>query len=177
MGVLIGYANIYLDERLAGTNQPRPALDQTLAAVHAVDTWVAAKSDRFYRSAPDIHGIGDALTARGLRLSGSGLAYALSEPISYVFFSMLAVIAEFEVDLPKMRTREGMAIARSHGRHKGWVTRLIARQQSRLVRMRATRDYVIAELMDVFLVGRATVHRVLDRTSNSPNGSRPGAKR
>ena len=39
--------------------------------------------------------------------------------MSKMFFNMLAVFAEFEADLLRMRTREGMAIARSRGRLKG----------------------------------------------------------
>jgi DNA invertase Pin-like site-specific DNA recombinase len=63
-----------------------------------------------------------------------------------------------------MRTREGMAIARSRGRLKGRQPKLTARQQAELVRMHATGDYTIAELMEVFSVGRATVYRTLERS-------------
>ncbi|MEO3824380.1 helix-turn-helix domain-containing protein [Actinomadura sp. B10D3] len=81
--------------------------------------------------------------------------------------SMLAVFAEFEADLLKMRTREGMAIARSRGKLKGRQPKLTARQQAELARMHATGDYTIAELMEVFSIGRATVYRVLDRTKTT----------
>jgi predicted DNA-binding protein YlxM (UPF0122 family) len=33
--------------------------------------------------------------------------------------------------------------------------------------MHATGDYTIAELMEVFSIGRATVYRVLDRTKTT----------
>jgi DNA invertase Pin-like site-specific DNA recombinase len=62
-----------------------------------------------------------------------------------------------------MRTREGMAIARSRGKLKGRQPKLTTRQQAELVRMHASGDYTIAELMEVFSVGRATVYRVLSR--------------
>jgi DNA invertase Pin-like site-specific DNA recombinase len=64
-----------------------------------------------------------------------------------------------------MRTREGMAIARSRGKLKGRQPKLTARQQTELVRMHASGDYTIAELMEVFSVGRATVYRVLNRAA------------
>ena len=85
-----------------------------------------------------------------------------------MFFNMLAVFAEFEADLLRMRTREGMAIARSRGKLKGKKPKLTARQQAELVRMHATGDYTIADLMEVFSVGRATVYRVLDRAGAGP---------
>ena len=47
--------------------------------------------------------------ARGVRLSLGGSIYDPADPVSKMFFNMLAVFAEFEADLLKMRTREGMA--------------------------------------------------------------------
>jgi DNA invertase Pin-like site-specific DNA recombinase len=135
-----------------------------LAVVRAGDTVVVPKLDRLARSVPDARDIGDALVARGVRLSLGGSGYNPADPMSKLFFNMLAVFAEFKADLLKMRTREGMAIARSRGRLKGRQPKLTVRQQAELVRMHATGDYTIAELMEVFSVGRATVCRTLARS-------------
>jgi DNA invertase Pin-like site-specific DNA recombinase len=158
---------IYLDKGLTGTNRARPGLDQALAAVRAGDTLVVPKLDRLARSVPDARDIGDALVTRGVRLSLGGSIYDPADPMSKMFFNMLAVFAEFEADLLKMRTREGMAVARARGRLKGRQPKLSPRQQAELVRMRATGEYTIAELMEVFSVGRATVYRVLDRVAGA----------
>jgi hypothetical protein len=56
-----------------------------------------------------------------------------------------------------------MAIARSRGKLKGRSPKLSGRQQAELVGMHGTGEYTIAELMEVFCVGRATVYRTLDR--------------
>ncbi|MFG2017154.1 helix-turn-helix domain-containing protein [Actinomadura geliboluensis] len=69
-----------------------------------------------------------------------------------------------------------MAIARSSGKLKGRAPKLTARQQTELVRMHATGDYTIAELMEVFTVGRATVYRVLERAAATQE-LRPRARR
>jgi hypothetical protein len=111
--------------------------------------------------------IGDTLVSRGVRLSPGGSIYDPADPMSKMFFNMLAVFAEFEADLLRMRTREGIAIARSRGKLKGRQPELTARQQAELVRMHATGGYTIAELMEVFSVGRATVCRVLGRAAAS----------
>jgi DNA invertase Pin-like site-specific DNA recombinase len=158
---------IYLDKGLAGTNRERPGLDQALAAVRAGDTLVVPKLDRLARSVPDARGIGDTLVARGVRLSLGGSVYDPADPMSKMFFNMLAVFAEFEADLLKMRTREGMAIARSRGKLKGRRPKLTARQQAELVRMHATGNYTITELMEVFSIGRATVYRALERVART----------
>ena len=77
------------------------------------------KLDRLARSFPDARAIGDSLAARGVRLSLGGTVYDPTDPMGKCFFNILATFAEFEVDLPRMRTPEGMAIARAKGRLKG----------------------------------------------------------
>jgi DNA invertase Pin-like site-specific DNA recombinase len=158
---------LYLDQGLTGTNRARPGLDQALAAVRSGDTLVVPKLDRLARSIPDARDIGDTLAARGVRLSLGGSIYDPADPMSKMFFNMLAVFAEFKADLLKMRTREGMAIARSRGKLKGKQPKLSTRQQADLVRMHGTGEYTIADLMEVFSIGHATVYRVLERASQT----------
>jgi len=154
---------IYLDKGLTGTNRARPGLDQALAAVRNGDTLVVPKLDRLARSVPDARQIGDSLVDRGVKLSLGGSLYDPADPMGKMFFNILATFAEFEVDLLRLRTREGMAIAKGRGRLKGKQPKLTTRQQAELVRMHASGEYTIAELMEVFSVGRATVYRVLHR--------------
>ena len=158
---------IYLDKGLTGSNRARPGLDQALAAVRSGDTLVVPKLDRLARSVPDARDIGDSLVARGVILSLGGTVYDPADPMGKMFFNILATFAEFEVDLLRMRTREGMAIAKAKGKLRGKQPKLTSRQQAELVRMHATGDYTIAELMEVFSIGRATVYRVLDRTKTT----------
>ena len=82
-----------------------------------------------------------------------------------MFFNILATFAEFEADLIRMRTREGMAIARAKGRLKGKAPKLSVRRQTELRRMFDTGEYSISDLAELFDVSRPTVYRVLKRTA------------
>ena len=155
---------IYLDHGLTGTNRKRPGLDQALAAVRAGDTLVVPKLDRLARSVPDARAIGDSLVARGVKLSLGGTIYDPADPMGKMFFNILATFAEFEADLLRMRTREGMAVARAKGKLRGKQPKLSARQQRELARMAGTGEYTIADLAEVFTVSRATVYRTLQRS-------------
>jgi DNA invertase Pin-like site-specific DNA recombinase len=127
------------------------------------DALVVPKLDRLARSVPDAHDIGDSLVARGVRSSLGGTLYDPAGPMGKMFLNILATFAEFEVDLLKMRTREGMAIARAKGKLRGKQPKLTTRQRAELARMHAFGEYTVAELMEVFSIGRATIYRVLDR--------------
>ncbi len=159
---------IYLDHGLTGTSRKRPGLDQALAAVREGDTLVVPKLDRLARSVPETRGIGDGLAARGIRLSLGGQVYHPADPMGKMFFNILATFAEFEVDLLRMRTREGMAVARAKGRLRGRQPKLSAKQQAELRRMHASGDYSIADLAELFTVSRPTVYRTLQRSPASP---------
>ena len=162
-GLGVAGDRIYLDHGLTGTNRNRPGLDQALAAVRSGDTLVVPKLDRLARSVPDARDIGDSLAARGIRLSLGGTIYDPGDPMGKMFFNILATFAEFEVDLLRMRTREGMAVARAKGRLKGKQPKLSARQQAHLVQLHGAGEHNIAELAELFSVSRPTVYRVLER--------------
>src|SRR5712664_3068866 len=110
---------IYRDRGLTGTTRARPGLDQALAAVRAGDTLVVPKLDRLARSVPDARQIADALVARGVKLALGTSVYDPTDPMGKLFFNILATFAEFEVDLIRLRTREGMAMARAMGKLRG----------------------------------------------------------
>src|SRR5690349_23250405 len=156
---------VYLDHGLTGTNRSRPGLDQALAAVREGDTLVVPKLDRLARSVPDARAIGDDLAGRGIRLSLGGQVYDPADPMGKMFFNILATFAEFEVDLLRMRTREGMAIAKAKGKLKGRAPKLSTAQQTHLRKLHAAGEHTVAELAELFNVSRPTVYRVLERAA------------
>lgn len=159
----VGADRIYTDHGLTGTNRARPGLDQALAAVRAGDTLVVPKLDRLARSVPDARDIADGLVRRGVRLAIGTSTYDPGDPMGKMFFNILATFAEFEADLIRLRTREGMAMARAKGKLKGKPPKLSDRQQKELRRMHDTGDYSISDLAELFTVSRPTVYRCLAR--------------
>lgn len=162
-GLGVAADRIYTDQGMTGRNRDRPGLAQALAAVREGDTLIVPKLDRLARSVPDARAIGDELAARGVRLSLGGTLYDPKDPMGRMFFNILATFAEFEADLLRMRTREGMAVARANGKLKGRQPKLSARQQKELRRMHATGEYTITDLAELFSISRPTVYRTLRR--------------
>ena len=154
---------IYTDHGLTGTTRARPGLDQALAAVRQGDTLIVPKLDRLARFVPDARAIADRLRERGVKLALGRALYDPDDPMGKMFFNILATFAEFEADLIRMRTREGMAIARTKGKLRGKQPKLSDRQQRELCRMHATGEYSISDLAELFSVSRPTVYRTLNR--------------
>lgn len=154
---------IYVDHGLTGTNRLRPGLDQALAAARSGDTLVVPKLDRLARSVPDARSIADSLIARGVKLALGQSVYDPADPMGKMFFNILATFAEFEGDLIRLRTREGMAIAKAKGKLRGKTPKLSEKQQKELRRMHDSGDYSISDLAELFSVSRPTVYRTIGR--------------
>ncbi|WP_155033691.1 recombinase family protein, partial [Burkholderia pseudomallei] len=119
--------------------------------------------DRLARSVPDARDIADSLVARGVKLAIGSSMYDPADPMGKMFFNVLATFAEFEADLIRLRTREGIAIARAKGRLRGKRPQLSVKQQKELRRMYDVGSYSISDLAELFSVSRPTVYRTLAR--------------
>ena len=155
--------NLYVDHGLTGTNRERPGLGKALAAVRAGDTLVVTKLDRLARSLPDARDIADELSKKGVALSLGGSVYDPNDPVGRLLFNVLGMVAEFEADLIRARTREGMAIAKAKGKLKGKQPKLSATQRKHLLSVAAKGEHTQSELAELFNVSRTTIYRELQR--------------
>jgi DNA invertase Pin-like site-specific DNA recombinase len=153
----------YVDHGLTGTNRERPGLREALAACRGGDTLVVTKLDRLARSLPDAREILEDLTRREVKLSIGGSVHDPTDPVGRLLFNVLAMVAEFESDLIRLRTKEGMRVAKAKGRLRGRQPKLNARQEAHLVALHRAGEHSTAELGDLFSVGRSTVYRAIER--------------
>ena len=163
IGLGVEPTRIYTDHGLSGRHRARPGLDQALAAVRAGDTFVVTKLDRLARSVPDAREIATSLQERSVRLALGQAIYDPTDPMGKMFFNILATFAEFELDIIRLRTREGMAVARAKGKLRGKKPKLSDKQAKELRRLYDTTEYSISDLAELFSVSRPTVYRTLQR--------------
>jgi len=127
---------------------------------------VVTKLDRLARSLPDARGIVEELTAAEVKLNIGGSVHHPTDPIGRLLFNVLAMIAEFESDLIRMRTREGMKVARAKGRLRGKQPKLSRAQEAHLVELFRAGRHTTTELAELFVVARSTVYRAIQRAGD-----------
>jgi len=159
----VGDDRVYVDHGLTGANRDRPGLRQALAACRAGDTLVVTKLDRLARSLPDAREILEDLTRREVKLSIGASVHDPTDPVGRLLFNVLAMVAEFEADLIRLRTKEGMRVARAKGRLRGKQLKLNPRQEAHLVTLFRAREHTVSELEDLFGITRSTVYRAVQR--------------
>lgn len=159
--------NVYVDHGLTGTNRSRPGLEKALAAVRAGDVLVVTKLDRLARSIRDAREIADELAEQDVTLQLGNSAYDPTDPMGKMMFNILATFAEFEADLIRMRTREGMQVAKAKGKLRGKQPKLSPTQEKHLVALYKAGEHTTAELASEFGVARSTVYRAVERAGLS----------
>lgn len=100
----------------SGAKADRPGLDAALSYLRPGDTLLVWKIDRLGRSLAHLIQVIDALRAKGIgfrSLTNSGMN--TDTPDGILMFSVFAALAEFERELTRERTREGIRRAKEQG--------------------------------------------------------------
>jgi DNA invertase Pin-like site-specific DNA recombinase len=154
---------VYVDHGFTGTSRDPPGLAEALAACRAGDELVVTKLDRLARSLPDARAIADELTRRQVKLNLGGSVHDPTDPVGRLLFNVLAMVAEFEADLIRARTREGMKVAKAKGRLRGKQPKLSPMQEAHLVALDRAGEHTVSDLEELFAVTRSTVYRAVRR--------------
>lgn len=91
------------------------------------------------------------------------------DAVGRLMFNVLAMVAEFEADLIRLRTTEGMKVAKVKGRLHGKHPKLTRRQEAHLVSLLHGGEYGTAEGTDLFNV-------VAPPSTERSNGNAPRPK-
>jgi len=140
---------IYVDHGLTGTNRQRPGLREALSACRAGDTLVVTKLDRLARSCPTA--APSPTNSPPGRSASAWAGRSTTSPTQSVGCcpNVLAMVAEFESDLIRLRTREGMKVAKAKGRLRGNQPKLNRRQEAHLVSLVHSGEYSTLEVAEL----------------------------
>ena len=74
------------------------------------------------------------------------------DAVGKLLFNVLAMVVEFEADLIRVRTREGMAVAKAKGRLRGKQPKLSKKQEAHLVSVHRAGTHTTVELAELVAV-------------------------
>ena len=156
-----GCSKVFSD-RLSGARADRPGLAEALAYLRdGEDTLVVARLDRLGRSLPDALRTVQALADREVGLQALDVQLDSSTASGRLMLNMLLMLADWERDLLRERTREGLARARAAGKRPGPRPKLSDEQIS-AVRAAVAGGETVSAVARSFGVSRQTVYKALD---------------
>ena len=155
-----GVSKMFVD-RISGSLQHRPALDELLGQLRAGDTVVVWRLDRLGRSLRNLIDLVGELEQRGVGLRSLTEQVDTTTPNGKLIFHLFAALAEFERDLIRERTVAGLAAARSRGRTGGrpsvWTPEKLRTARS----MYESGQHDVSAIARVLGMSRASVYRGL----------------
>jgi DNA invertase Pin-like site-specific DNA recombinase len=155
-----GAERVFTDLGQSGRKASRPEWDRLRDQLRAGDVLMITKLDRAGRSVKHLVELAEWLKGSGIDLVVTSQGIDTSTPVGRMLFHVLAAIAEFEADLGRERTFDGLKYAASQGRHGGGRPKLTP-AQTREVRKMFDAGRRPAEILALFPISRATLYRIV----------------
>src|SRR5699024_7092334 len=111
--------DLYIDEGVSGARASRPAFDHAIASLEAGDTLVVATLDRLGRSTQAMLEFADLLREKNVALRVLNLGGGevdTSTPMGSMVFTVMAALAQMELDIKRERITDSVAKRRAAGK-------------------------------------------------------------
>lgn len=154
---------VYVDHGFSGKTMTRDGYEKARAALRDGDEFIVPSMDRLARNASETLRLMKELTEDGITLNVGGVIYNPYDPMSKLFLTILAAVAEAEGGWVSLRTTEAMAQPKVRARLKGKQPKLTPKQDAIIARHLDEKDLTAAEVAQMFNIGRTGVYRALER--------------
>jgi len=154
--------DLYVDHGVSGARASRPAFDRALDALHDGDTLVVTTLDRLGRSAIDMLSFAAQLRDRnaGLRvLNLGGGDVDTATPMGSMVFSVMAALAQMELEIKRERVRDSVSKRRQTGSDLGGRRPMFTDSQIRSAIRLLNAGHPPSEVARDFGMSRATLYR------------------
>lgn len=157
----------------SGAKSDRTGLDEALAFLRPGDTLVVWKLDRLGRSLPHLVQTVEALHERGVGFRSLTEAIDTTTPSGELVFHLFAVLAQFERNLIRERTKAGIKVAAARGRRGGRREVLTPEKLNRARKLINEKGLTVRAAAAAIKVGKSTLYDAL-RAADA-EGGRDGA--
>ena len=154
--------DLYTDHGVSGARATRPAFDRALGSLHEGDTLVVTTLDRLGRSTQNMLTFAEQLRDRGaglrvLNLGGGDVDTAT--PIGSMLFTIMAALAQMELDIKRERVTDSISKRRAAGHNLGGRPQRITDSQIRNALQLVQAGEPTAQVARDLGMSRATFYR------------------
>lgn len=148
------------EEKESGRKKERPILTKLLKEAHTGDAIVIWKLDRLARNTFQLVTLSEQFQKKGISLISIKERIDTRTPLGRFYFTIMAGIAEMEVEMLRERTKAGLEAAKKRGR-VGGRPQIQKELQQRIVQLRTVEKKSISEVARLCHVSKSTVHKYL----------------
>ena len=168
LGAGVRRDDLYVDHGVSGARARRPGFDQAVGALQEGDTLVVTTLDRLGRSTQTMLELAESLREKGVGLRVLNLGGGevdTSTPMGSMVFTVMAALAEMELEIKRERVTDSVAKRRAAGGDLGGRRQQFTDSQIRSARRLIDAGQPAAQVARDLGMSRATLYR---RLSNLP---------
>ncbi|UOE58290.1 recombinase family protein [Priestia filamentosa] len=154
--------NEIFQEKVSGAKDEREKLANALRILRAGDKFVVYKLDRLARSTKRLIEIADMLRENEVEFISIQDKIDTGTASGKAMFGMLSVLAEFERDIIRERTMDGLKAARARGR-KGGRPKVDGKKLRQAIALYYSKRLSVREIQEATGISRATLYRELKK--------------
>ena len=148
-------------EKITGSHKERPELDRMIDMLRQGDTIIITELTRLSRSVKDLFEIVETIHSKSSDIRSLKEPWLdTTTPHGKLLFTIFAGISQFDRDIIRQRTMEGLSSARARGR-KGGRPRISSKGIELALKTYDCKDYSIAEIEHATGVSKSTLYRYL----------------
>lgn len=154
--------DLYVDHGVSGARASRPGFDQAVRALQGGDILVVATLDRLGRSTQNMLELAEFLRERGtgLRvLNLGGGEVDTSTPMGSMVFTVMAALAQMELEIKRERVADSVARRRAVGGDLGGRRRKYTDSQIRNAQLLVALGQPLTQVARELGIARATLYR------------------
>ena len=164
--------DLYIDRGVSGARASRPGFDQALGALEPGDTLVIATLDRLGRSTQNMLAFAQQLRDQGaalrvLNLGGGDVD--TSTPMGSMVFTVMAALAQMELDIKRERINDSVAKRRAAGKDLGGRRPAFTDSQIRSALKLIEAGEPATQVARDFKMSRATLYRRIQQLPSPTN--------
>lgn len=157
-----GCERIFQD-KVSGRLAKRPDWDRCREYLRPGDTLVVTRLSRIARSVRNLLEVAAWLNERGVGLKVLQQSIDTTSPMGRMVFTIMGAVDEFQADVIRENTREGLASARARGRVGGRPRALTGTKLDQVLKMYDARELTVAQIAETVGTSRATIYRALEQ--------------
>lgn len=170
-----GCAQVYEDKASSRTTKSRPELANMRRALRPGDTLVVWRLDRLGGNVNDLVLIVNELIAAGVEFESVTESIDTKTPHGRMFFTIMASMAQYRLDVIHENTMAGLKAARARGRMGGRPAALDDKAIAEIRTLLGNPDITMQSVADRYKVSRATLYNAINRAEKKKAGKKAGA--
>lgn len=162
-----GCAQIYADKASSRTTKGRPELANLRRALRPGDTLIVWRLDRLAGNANDLVLIVNEVMNAGVEFESLTENIDTRSPLGRMFFTIMASMAQYRLDVIHENTMAGLKAARARGRVGGRPAALDDQAIKEIRALLADPEISVASVAERYNVSRATLYNTLKRADKA----------